>query len=307
MASDISRDLIIQHFRKLQDRICSGLEVLDGTASFDEDQWERPGGGGGRTRIIEGQHIEKGGVNFSAVHGSMPGRIAEALGLPPNQFLATGVSIVLHPKNPWVPIIHMNVRYFETDQGQWWFGGGIDATPHIILPEQARHFHHQLKEACDILDPGAYGKYKDWADDYFYIPHRNETRGIGGIFFDRLDESKGYSRQSIWNFVKSVGDAFLPAYEALFRQNFEKEYTRAQKEWQFIRRGRYVEFNLVYDRGTKFGLQTAGRIESILMSLPPEANWKYNYEPNPFESETQRFLSKGIDWLNYREGQGEKY
>ena len=287
MDSQVLQDDIIFHFKALQDKICLGLEHLDGTGKFAEDKWERPGGGGGRTRIIEGQHIEKGGVNFSAVHGSMPLRIAEALGLPPNEFLASGVSIVLHPHNPWVPIIHMNVRYFETDQGHWWFGGGIDATPHIIIPEQAIHFHQSLKEACDVLSTESYAEYKKWADDYFFIPHRNETRGIGGIFFDRLDESKGFDRGTIWEFVKAVGDTFLPAYEQLFKPNFEKEYSEAHKNWQYVRRGRYVEFNLVYDRGTKFGLQTAGRIESILMSLPPVANWKYNYKPSSFETKTE--------------------
>ncbi len=292
-------DTIIDEFQMLQDRICQGLEALDSSAKFEQDSWDRPEGGGGRTRIIQGQHIQKGGVNFSAVHGSMPESIQKALQLAPNDFLATGVSIVLHAHNPWVPIIHMNVRYFETNTGQWWFGGGIDVTPHYIIRNESRVFHETLRDVCDDFDGEAYQKYKKWADDYFYNQHRNETRGIGGIFFDQLNESSGHSKQDIWSFVKAIGDTFLKCYEPLFKNNFEKDFFDEDILWQSVRRGRYVEFNLVYDRGTKFGLQTNGRIESILMSLPPIAQWHYNLSPpNLRAKETSQLLIKGVDWLN---------
>ena len=294
----VTQQSIIDWFKGLQDNICSSLEELDAHGRFREDPWERAEGGGGRTRIIQGQHIEKGGVNFSAVHGSMPETIAKGLGLPPNEFVATGVSIVLHPTNPMVPIIHMNVRYFETDQGHWWFGGGIDLTPHVIFDEDAREFHHGLKAACDTFYPEAYHEYKEWADNYFYIPHRKETRGIGGIFFDRVNSDLGFSKLDCWRFVQSVGSSFVPIYSSLFKRRHEMPFTPEHKQWQLIRRGRYVEFNLVYDRGTKFGLQTNGRIESILMSLPPQVAYEYDYQATQeFEASTQAKLVKGIDWI----------
>jgi len=294
----VTRQSIIDWFKGLQDNICNSLVELDGQGEFREDPWERPEGGGGRTRIIQGQHIEKGGVNFSAVHGSMPEVIAKGLGLPPNDFVATGVSIVLHPVNPMVPIIHMNVRYFETDQGHWWFGGGIDLTPHIIFDEDAREFHQRLKTACDSFYPEAYYEYKEWADNYFFIPHRDETRGIGGIFFDRINSDIGHSKLDCWRFVQFVGNSFVPIYSSIFNRRYEMPYTPEHKQWQLIRRGRYVEFNLVYDRGTKFGLQTNGRIESILMSLPPQVAYEYDYQgTQEYESRTQAKLKKGIDWI----------
>ena len=297
----LKSDAIIRWFKSLQDNICTSLEKIDGSTSFQEDMWERKEGGGGRTRIIEGKIIEKGGVNFSAVYGRMPDQVAQSLGLEPTQFLATGVSIVLHPKNPFVPIIHMNIRYFETDSGGWWFGGGIDLTPHIVQPDDAKFFHGALKKICDHFDDHAYEKFKDEADQYFFNPHRQETRGVGGIFFDRLNESSGKSKPKCWSFVKEVGCEFIPVYTILCQRNVDIAYTAAHKDWQMIRRGRYVEFNLVYDRGTKFGLQTNGRIESIMMSLPPEAKWTYDYDKKMTEDEkiTQSFLKKGIDWLNY--------
>ena len=292
---------IITWFRGLQDDICGALEALDGPGRFIEDVWERSEGGGGRSRVITGRHIAKGGVNWSAVHGPMPEKIAKGLGLPPNDFLATGISIVLHPTNPHIPIIHMNVRYFETSSGSWWFGGGIDLTPHYVVPELARDFHTRLEQACSVFNDGAYREYKKWADDYFYNDHRQETRGIGGIFFDRLNEDSGHSKDECWRFVQEVGMTFVPAYTAQFSHGISHKWTTEEQQWQHIRRGRYVEFNLVYDRGTKFGLQTNGRIESILMSLPPHADWVYNHVPpqgGP-ESDTLSFLRKGIDWINY--------
>ncbi len=294
----LDKNTIADWFKSLQDSICQALEEGDGKGRFQEDLWERPGGGGGRTRIIQGQHIEKGGVNFSAVEGEMPEKIAAALGLGKVQFFATGVSIVLHPVSPLVPIIHMNVRYFETDAGQWWFGGGIDLTPHYVVEEEAHFFHSSLKEVCDQHSSAYYPQFKAWADDYFYIRHRKETRGIGGIFFDRLNETDEFTKTDRFEFVKGVGSAFVPIYLNLFHKNKDKSYTEAEQKWQAVRRGRYVEFNLVWDRGTKFGLDTDGRTESILMSMPPMANWIYNHQPVPESREGQTLsnLKKGIDW-----------
>lgn len=296
----LSKEDIITYFKSLQDDICRQLEAADGQGEFHEDQWERPGGGGGRTRIIQGKQIEKGGVNFSAVHGAMPERITKALGVEPGDFLATGVSIVLHPINPLVPIIHMNVRYFEMSNGQWWFGGGIDLTPHYIDRAQARYFHEELKSVCDKHDHSYYPKFKKWADDYFYLKHREETRGVGGIFFDRLSGEDGFTRDTRFAFVRDVGELFAPIYTKLMAENESKPYGEREQAWQRIRRGRYVEFNLVWDKGTKFGLDTGGRTESILMSLPPLAGWTYMHEvegESP-EAATLSLLKKDMDWLS---------
>ena len=297
----VKKEKITTFFKVLQDDICQQLEQMDGIGRFKEDQWTRPGGGGGRSRVIEGQVIEKGGVNFSAVEGDLPEKISQALGLPASQFFATGVSIVLHPINPMVPIIHMNVRYFETvaaEGNTWWFGGGIDLTPHYIFKEDATFFHQSLKEVCDAHHPAYHPKFKQWADDYFYIKHRKETRGIGGIFFDRLGAEDGISKEDRFDFVQAVGNSFCPIYLQLVNNNHTKPYTDKHQEWQFMRRGRYVEFNLVWDRGTKFGLDTDGRTESILMSMPPRANWVYNHqvEEGSAEAETLALLRKGVEW-----------
>ena len=296
---EITKEHIAAWFRDLQDRICNGLEDLDGTSRFQEDQWERPQGGGGRTRVIkDGSLIEKGGVNFSGVEGETPQKILDALKLPPSDFFATGVSIVLHPSNPWVPIIHMNIRYFEMSSGIWWFGGGIDLTPHYILEDKARRFHQMLKSVCDEHHQEYYPKFKSWADDYFFIPHREETRGIGGIFFDRLADGAEFDKANRWSFVKEVGNTFLPIYTEAIDQLRDRSWSEEDKQWQKLRRGRYVEFNLVHDKGTKFGLDTNGRTESILMSLPPEANWAYDYQPQTAEQKnTLSHLRKGIDWV----------
>lgn len=300
----IDKEEVISFFKTLQDNICQQLEIADGGGVFQEDAWERPGGGGGRTRILQGQHIAKGGVNFSAVHGEMPERITRALNVEPGSFLATGVSIVQHPVSPMVPIIHMNVRYFEMENGLYWFGGGIDLTPHYINTKDARYFHQQLKAVCDRHHPDFYPRFKKWADDYFYLKHRKETRGVGGIFFDRLNEEKeGMPKEAIFNFVKEVGALFAPLYCELIRRNQDKPYGERELNWQGMRRGRYVEFNLVWDKGTKFGLDTDGRTESILMSLPPVANWAYSHQPGAGspEAETQALLQKEIDWLSVAE------
>lgn len=297
--AELNKTEIADWFKSLQDSICTDLEALDGTSSFVEDAWERPEGGGGRSRVIkDGVLIEKGGVNFSAVSGSTPEKILSALKLPEADFFATGVSIVLHPQNPWVPIIHMNVRYFEMSNGVWWFGGGIDLTPHYVIESKATSFHRHLKEACDAYDPKAYDRFKKWADDYFFVKHREETRGIGGIFFDRLNEKEGKSKAANWQFVKDVGETFIPAYKDAVSDLRDKTWSAEDKEWQKLRRGRYVEFNLVHDKGTKFGLDTNGRTESILMSLPPEAQWVYEHKPkNELQKETLTQLKKGIDWI----------
>ncbi|WP_338790398.1 oxygen-dependent coproporphyrinogen oxidase [Bernardetia sp. MNP-M8] len=287
-------------FQGLQSRICQALEETDGKSSFQIDTWERKGGGGGKSRVIEnGNLIEKGGVNFSAVFGESPAQMLKLMKLEPADFFATGVSIVLHPKNPLVPIIHMNVRYFEMSNGIYWFGGGIDLTPHYVFDEDAKFFHHSLKTACDKHHKSYYPEFKKKADDYFYIPHRKETRGIGGIFFDHLKEQEDITKQDRWDFVREIGEAFAPIYTQIANKNKTLPFTKEQTEWQRIRRGRYVEFNLVYDRGTKFGLETDGRTESILMSLPPEANWQYAHEPQKGSEEerTLSLLKKGIDWV----------
>ena len=299
----ITKEEIRDWFVVLQQNICIKLEIADGKSKFISDSWERPGGGGGVSRVItHGNIIEKGGVNFSAVYGKTPEPVMKSMELPadshPN-FFATGVSIVIHPYNPMVPIIHMNVRYFEMDNGTWWFGGGIDLTPHYVIEDDARFFHDRLKVVCDEHHPAYYTDFKKWADDYFFIKHRNETRGIGGIFFDNLKGDDGFTKDSRFEFVKDVGNTFAPIYTHFMKHNSILPYTEKEKEWQYIRRGRYVEFNLVWDKGTKFGLDTDGRTESILMSLPPRAQWEYNHQPNENtkESHTLSRLKKGIQWV----------
>jgi coproporphyrinogen III oxidase len=297
----LAKETIENYFLHLQDAICSGLENADGKGQFKEDLWKRPEGGGGRTRIISGGNvIEKGGVNFSAVSGPCPDFLRKEVGLKENEdaaFYATGISLVIHPENPMVPIIHMNVRYLKAGTLEW-FGGGIDLTPHYIFEEDAKFFHQHLKKVCDVHNPNYYPEFKKWADDYFFIPHRNETRGIGGIFFDRLSSVDSISIEDRFKFVQAIGNSFLLAYRPLIEKNRTKPFTEAHKQWQLLRRGRYVEFNLVYDRGTKFGLLTNGRTESILMSLPPTACWEYANQPakGGLEEKTLQFLKKGIEW-----------
>lgn len=296
---EINKEYITTFFKGLQDEICTALEEADTLAKFQEEVWERDGGGGGRSRIIaEGKIIEKGGVGFSAVHGETPEKILNALKLEKSDFFATGVSIVIHPRSPMVPIIHMNVRYFEMSNGTWWFGGGIDLTPHYVDEADAKYFHTTLKKVCDHHDDSYYAKFKAWADDYFFIKHRNETRGVGGIFFDRLNESSGKTKKELFNFVKDVGRSFAPIYTFLMKKNHELSYNDTDVNWQMLRRSRYVEFNLVLDAGTKFGLDTNGRTESILMSMPPMAKWVYNYQPqNEREIKTLSYLRKNINWI----------
>lgn len=297
---EVTKEDIAAVFKNIQDHICSELEKADELGKFIEDKWERPGGGGGRSRVIRsGNIIEKGGVNFSEVHGKTPEKILNSFGLTEGDFFATGVSIVIHPENPWVPIIHMNIRYFEMSTGTYWFGGGIDLTPHYVDVDDAKYFHKKLKAVCDKHDPDYHKEFKHWADEYFFIKHRNETRGIGGIFFDHLAADTKKSKDEIFDFVKDVGLSFAPIYTHFMSKNSIKPYGKREKDWQMNRRGRYVEFNLVLDRGTKFGLETDGRTESILMSLPPMAGWEYNLKPDAksLEAKTLSLLKKGINWL----------
>ena len=301
----LKKEHIAEEYKNIQQEITDALEALDGAALFEEENWERNGGGGGRSRVLQnGALIEKGGVNFSAVHGKLPDAIKKAFKTDKEEFFATGVSIVLHPHNPWVPIIHMNIRYFEMESdGQEpirWFGGGIDVTPHYVIPEDAKFFHQTMKKVCDDTNPEFYPKFKKWADDYFFIKHRQETRGIGGIFYDRLTpESTGNSWTEIFDFSKAVGRSFANVYAHLANQNRAKHFTLEEKQWQYQRRSRYAEFNLVYDSGTKFGLETDGRIESILMSMPPMAAWVYDYKApaGSKEEETLNLLKKDINWV----------
>jgi coproporphyrinogen III oxidase len=321
-----SRTRVSEFMRQLQDQICQGLEQLDGAGTFKEDSWDRPEGGGGRSRVIrEGGVFEQGGVNFSEVWGAhLPPSILnqrpEAAG---HQFYATGTSMVLHPRNPYVPTVHLNYRYFEAGP-VWWFGGGADLTPYYPFAEDAAHFHRTLKQACDNHHSEYYSVFKPWCDEYFYLKHRQEMRGVGGLFFDYQDgqgqlyrgpDANGPAAQrsnqigtlaprsweELFAFVVDCGRAFLPAYGPIVERRQSLEHGERERNFQLYRRGRYVEFNLVYDRGTIFGLQTNGRTESILMSLPPLVRWEYGYQPEPSTPEAElyeRFL-KPQDWASW--------
>lgn len=299
------REQFYNYIQELQDRICAGLEAVDGKARFQEDLWERPEGGGGRTRVIEnGSVFEKGGVNISAVHGKLPESMQAYLKVEDADFFACGLSLVIHPVNPMVPTTHANWRYFELYDNNGnitksWFGGGQDLTPYYLFEEDARHFHQVCKTACDKHSEEFYPTYKKRCDDYFWNTHRNEARGVGGLFFDYLTPTDDFSSQDWYNFVTEVGDSFLEAYVPIVNKRKDLEYTPEQRDWQEIRRGRYVEFNLVHDKGTLFGLRTNGRIESILMSLPSHVQWKYNHHPEPGSKEAQliEVLEHPKDWI----------
>ena len=290
------KDTFFSYIQQLQDTITSKLEEVDGKATFKEDLWERPEGGGGRTRVIEnGNVFEKGGVNISGVHGELPKSMQAYFGVEDADFFACGLSLVLHPKNPMVPTVHANWRYFEmydkegniVDQ---WFGGGQDLTPYYLFDEDAVHFHKTCKEACDKHHPEFYATYKKRCDEYFWNTHRNEARGIGGLFFDYCKANEEMEMTDWYNFVTEVGNSFLTSYVPIAEKRKNIPYSKAQRDWQEIRRGRYVEFNLVHDKGTLFGLKTNGRIESILMSLPPHVQWHYNHQPEK-GSEEERLLN----------------
>ncbi len=299
------KDKFYQYIQQLQDTITNKLEEVDGVAKFHQDLWERPEGGGGRTRVIEnGAIFEKGGVNISAVHGHLPEAMQKAFNVGDVDFFACGLSLVIHPKNPMVPTVHANWRYFEmydktgAKVGSW-FGGGQDLTPYYLFEEDATHFHQVCKTACDKHNPEFYPKYKQICDEYFWNAHRNEARGIGGLFFDHLQETPEMSMEDWYNFVTEVGNSFLESYVPIVEKRKDLPYTTENRTWQEIRRGRYVEFNLVHDRGTIFGLKTNGRIESILMSLPPNVQWVYDYHPEPGSEEEKlvKVLKEPVNWL----------
>lgn len=293
------------YIQNLQDTITSKLKAVDGKAKFQEDLWERAEGGGGRTRVIENGNIfEKGGVNISAVHGELPEVLRKQFGVESGDFFACGLSLVIHPKNPFVPTVHANWRYFEMyDQDgnivTQWFGGGQDLTPYYLFEEDAVHFHTVCKEACDKHHADFYPKFKETCDSYFWNAHRNEARGLGGLFFDYLKETEEFTMQNRYDFVTEVGNSFLNSYVPIVERRKDIDYTQAHKDWQEVRRGRYVEFNLVHDRGTLFGLKTNGRIESILMSLPPTVQWKYNHHPEQGSEEEKllEVLAKPKSWV----------
>ena len=297
----------------LQDDICRGLEKEDGKGRFEEDVWQREAGGGGRTRVLaQGDVFEQAGVNFSHVYGKRlpPSATAARPELEGRDFQALGISLVIHPRNPYVPTSHANVRFFiankpgaDEDDSIWWFGGGYDLTPYFPNMEDVIHWHKTARETCEPFGKDVYPRYKKWCDDYFYLKHRNETRGVGGLFFDDLNEW-GFER--CFSFIQSIGNSYLPSYLPIVGRRKHAEYGDRERDFQLYRRGRYVEFNLVYDRGTLFGLQSGGRTESILMSLPPLVSWRYNYQPKPgsAEAELDRYL-KPRDWLA-SEGQPEQ-
>ena len=318
-----SRERAKELVLSLQDEICLGLENLDGEGKFQEETWDRSEGGGGRSRVMtEGKVFEQGGVNFSEVRGqelppSITNQRPEAKGHP---WFATGTSMVLHPRNPYIPTVHLNYRYFEAGP-VWWFGGGADLTPYYPYLQDAQHFHQVHKDACDSVNTSLHSVFKPWCDEYFFLKHRNETRGIGGIFYDYQDgggtiykgqningkaskksQSIGECKltwEELFSLAKSCGKAFLPAYETIIQKRKNQSYTDRERQFQLYRRGRYVEFNLVWDRGTIFGLQTNGRTESILMSLPPLARWEYGFkaEENSREELLTKLFTKPQEWF----------
>jgi coproporphyrinogen III oxidase len=296
------KDRSRRFFARLQDEICERLEAIDGASRFVEDRWDYGAGtGGGVTRIIsDGEVFEKGGVNLSAVGGELSEKLAERLRVPRQSFFATGISLVLHPRSPMVPTVHMNLRYLEMlgaaeqDNNRAWFGGGADLTPYYLFEEDAAHFHRCLKSACDRHDPEYHPRFKRWCDEYFFLPHRDEARGVGGIFFDYL----GRDLERVLSMVQDVGAIFLPAYVPIVERRSDEPWSERERQWQLVRRGRYVEFNLLHDRGTLFGLETGGRTESILMSLPPLVRWVYDQrtEPGSREARLLDALRSPTDW-----------
>ena len=299
------KDQFYAYIQQLQDTITAKLEAVDGRAKFKEDNWKRTEGGGGRTRVIENGNIfEKGGVNISKVFGELPEALRKQFDVESGDFFACGLSLVLHPINPFVPTVHANWRYFEMYDGDGnivtqWFGGGQDLTPYYLFDEDAIHFHSVCKEACDKHSAAFHPKFKETCDNYFWNAHRNEARGIGGLFFDYLKQTEEFSMQDRYNFVTEVGNSFLNSYVPIVEKRKDITYIKEQKDWQEVRRGRYVEFNLVHDRGTLFGLKTNGRIESILMSLPPVVQWVYNQEPEKGSEEAKllEVLEKPKNWV----------
>jgi coproporphyrinogen III oxidase len=300
---DIDIDRVNDYLQDLQTRITGELQQLDGRAGFEADTWQREGGGGGRSMVLrDGAVFEQAGVNYSKVYGSnLPASAtAHRPELAGRQFRAMGVSLVIHPHNPYIPTSHANVRFFVAEKPDedpiWWFGGGFDLTPYYGFKPDCEHWHRIARQACEPFGPGRYAEYKKWCDEYFYLKHRDEARGIGGLFFDDLNEP---DFEQAFAFMRSIGDHYLPAYTPIVERHRNDAFGEREKQFQWYRRGRYVEFNLVYDRGTLFGLQSGGRTESILMSLPPVVNWRYNYQPaaGSAEAELTDYYLKPRDWL----------
>lgn len=304
MVNDERIDAVRQWLLALQDRICAGLEQVDGRARFRVDDWDRAGGGGGRTRVLDsGGVFERAGVNFSHVHGDALPAAASARRpeLAGRAFQAMGVSLVVHPSNPYAPTSHCNVRFFvATRPGEtpvWWFGGGFDLTPYYPFDEDAVHWHRVSRDVCAPFGDEVYPRLKTWCDEYFHLPHRGEARGLGGLFFDDLNE---WSFDTCERFTRAVGEAYLPAYVPIVERRRDLPYGERERKFQLYRRGRYVEFNLVHDRGTLFGLQSGGRTESILMSMPPLAAWAYDYQPEAGSPEARigELVGSPRDWLD---------
>ena len=294
-------DAVKDYLTGLQNRICAELESLDGKATFGSDTWERPGGGGGDSRILkQGEVFEQAGVGFSHVFGDQmpPSATRNRPELAGKAFQAVGVSLVLHPRNPYIPTTHANFRFFTAGQRKpvWWFGGGFDLTPYYPFPDDVIHWHRVARAACEPFGDDLYPRYKQWCDEYFYLKHRGETRGVGGLFFDDLNEL-GFDKS--FEFVRAAGDSFLKAYRPIVEKRISHRYGDRQRSFQLYRRGRYVEFNLIYDRGTLFGLQSGGRTESILMSLPPLVRWEYDWQPEPGSPEETLYKDylRPRDWL----------
>jgi coproporphyrinogen III oxidase len=298
-------DQVKDYLQTLQNRICAELEQVDGAADFAKDRWDRAGGGGGESRVLsDGNVFEQAGVGFSHVFGDEmpPSATKHRPELAGKKFQAVGVSLVLHPRNPYIPTTHANFRFFSAGEKQpvWWFGGGYDLTPYYPFMEDVVHWHETARAACTPFGGDRYAKYKDWCDEYFYLKHRDETRGVGGLFFDDVNEP---DFDQSFAFLRSVGDSFLGAYKPIVKRRQQHPYGDRQRNFQLYRRGRYVEFNLIYDRGTLFGLQSGGRTESILMSLPPQVRWEYNWRPEAGSAEEQLYRDylRPRDWLGETE------
>ena len=297
--NDIQFKHVIGFFQKLQDRICSNLEVIEPSQGFQQDSWDHANGGGGRTRVLRGEVFESAGVNFSHVLGDkMPSSATlKRPELAGAGFEASGVSLVIHPNNPFIPTSHANVRVFRTTgkNNKWWFGGGFDLTPYYPFDEDIIHWHNTAKAACDPFGDDIYPKFKAWCDEYFYLKHRKETRGVGGLFFDDLNQW-GFDKS--FDFIQAIGNAYVEAYIPIVNKRITTPFQQKHKDFQKYRRGRYVEFNLVYDRGTLFGLQSGGRTESILMSMPPEVSFRYNYQPEKNSEEKKLYdYLKPKEWI----------
>lgn len=296
------RERVQTFLKSLQLEMCHSLELFEESARFCDTRWDRPQGGGGITKVLSaGKVFEKAGVNFSAVWGDLPTTMASKFEVEPQEFFATGISSIIHPINPHVPTVHLNYRYFELSQGDAWFGGGIDLTPYYLYIADVKQYHTVLKSTCDRYDPKYYSDFKQWCDRYFYLPHRKETRGVGGLFFDYQREDP----ERFFFFVKECGGLFFDAYLPIVRKRQTTDFSEEQRRWQLIRRGRYVEFNLLYDRGTKFGLETGGQIESILVSMPPFASWEYQHVPDAGSPEAELLANlKPKDWLGVQTNGG---